>query len=289
MSVPAAFDYHPATSVNEAIALLQQYGDDAKLLAGGHSLIPTMKLRLAQPAHLIDISRISGLAYIHEESGAIAVGAMTTYRMIELSDVLQQHFPLLRDAASVIGDQQVRNRGTIGGSIAHSDPAADMPGVVLALKADIMVQGPSGVRTIKADDFFLDLFATTLQPDEIVTEIRFAIPPARTGSSYKKLENKASHYAVVGCAAVVTLDTDGTCSSASVVITGASVKPTRASAVESALVGKKLDESTAADAASHAADGLEVVEDLHGSKNYRAQMAAVMTRRSILAAAERAS
>lgn len=289
MSVPAAFDYHPATSVNEAIALLQQYGEDAKLLAGGHSLIPTMKLRLAQPGHIIDLGRISGLAYIREENGAVAVGAMTTYRMIEISDVLQQHFPILRDAASVIGDQQVRNRGTIGGSIAHSDPAADMPGVVLALKADIMVQGPSNVRTIKADDFFLDLFATTLQPDEIITEIRFAIPPAHTGSSYKKLENKASHYAVVGCAAVVTLNTDGTCSSASVVITGASVKPTRASAVESALVGKRLDEATAADAASHAADGLELVEDLHGSKNYRAQMAAVMARRAILAAVARAS
>ena len=289
MSVPAAFDYHPATSVNEAIALLQQYGDDAKLLAGGHSLIPTMKLRLAQPGHIIDIGHISGLAYIREEDGAVAVGAMTTYRMIEVSDVLQQHFPLLRDAASVIGDQQVRNRGTIGGSIAHSDPAADMPGVVLALKADIMVQGPSNVRTIKADDFFMDLFATALQPDEIITEIRFALPSPRTGSSYKKLENKASHYAVVGCAAVVTLDTDGTCSSASVVITGASVKPTRATAVESALVGKKLDEATAAEAASHAADGLELVEDLHGSKNYRAQMAAVLARRAILAAVARAS
>src|SRR5437764_5403268 len=166
MSVPAAFDYHPATSVNEAIALLQQYGDDAKLLAGGHSLIPTMKLRLAQPAHLIDIGQIDGLAYIREESGAVAVGALTTYRTIELSDVLWQHFPLLRDGASVIGDQQVRNRGTIGGSVAHSDPAADMPGIVLALKADIMVQGPTGVRTIKADDFCMDLFATTLQPDE---------------------------------------------------------------------------------------------------------------------------
>jgi len=152
-----------------------------------------------------------------------------------------------------------------------------------------MVQGPSNVRTIKADDFFQDLFATALQPDEIVTEIRFAIPPARTGSSYKKLENKASHYAVVGCAAVVTLDTDGTCSSASVVITGASVKPTRASAVEVALVGKQLNEATVADAAGHAADGLELVEDLHGSKAYRAQMATVMARRAILAAAERAS
>src|SRR5436305_12173251 len=133
MSIPAAFDYHPAKTVDEALALLQQYSDDAKLLAGGHSLLPLMKLRLAQPGHLIDIGRIDGLAYIREESGAVAVGALTTYRTIELSDVLWQHFPLLRDAASVIGDQQVRNRGTIGGSVAHSDPAADTPGVVWAL------------------------------------------------------------------------------------------------------------------------------------------------------------
>jgi carbon-monoxide dehydrogenase medium subunit len=288
MSIPAAFDYHPATSVNEAIALLQQYGDDAKLLAGGHSLLPTMKLRLAQPGHLIDLGRISGLSYIREEDGAVAVGAMTTYTTIARSDVIRQHFALLPEGVEQIGDQQVRNRGTIGGSVAHSDPAADLPGIVLALKADILVQGTSGVRTIRADDFFLGLFETALQPGELITEIRFAIPAARTGSAYTKLPNKASHYAVVGCAAVVTLDTDGTCTSASVVITGASVKPTRASGVEAGLIGKKLDEATVANAASQAADGLELVEDIHGSKAYRAQMAAVFAKRAILKAAERA-
>jgi len=288
MSVPAAFDYHPATSVDEAIALLQQYGDEAKLLAGGHSLLPTMKLRLAQPGHIIDLGRISGLSYIREEDGAIAVGAMTKYVTIERSDVLKRYFALLPEGTAEIGDQQVRNLGTIGGSIAHSDPAADMPGIVLALKADILAQGPNGVRTIKADDFFMDLFQTALQPDEVITEIRFAKPPAHSGSAYTKLPNKASHYAVVGCAAVVSLDNDGTCTSASVVITGASVKPTRASGVEAALVGKKLDEATIADAASHAADGLELVSDIHGSKDYRAQMATVMARRAITTAAERA-
>ncbi len=288
MSVPAAFDYHPATSVDEAIALLQQYGDEAKLLAGGHSLLPTMKLRLAQPGHIIDLGRISGLSYIREEDGAVAVGAMTKYVTIERSDVLKRYFALLPEGTAEIGDQQVRNLGTIGGSVAHSDPAADMPGIVLALKADILAQGPNGVRTIKADDFFMDLFQTALQPDEVITEIRFAKPPAHTGSAYTKLPNKASHYAVVGCAAVVSLDNDGTCTSASVVITGASVKPTRASSVEAALVGKKLDEATIADAASHAADGLELVSDIHGSKDYRAQMAIVMARRVITAAAERA-
>ena len=288
MSVPAAFDYHVAKSVDEAIALMQQYGDDAKFLAGGHSLLPTMKLRLAQPAHLIDLGRIQGLSYIREEDGAVAVGAMTTYVTIGNSDVIRQNFPILPEAISSIGDQQVRNRGTIGGSVAHSDPAADLPGVVLALKADILVQGANGIRTIKADDFFQDLFQTALEPGEVITEIRFARPAARTGSAYEKLPNKASHYAVVGCAAVVTLDTDGTCTSASVVITGASVKPTRASAVEAALVGKKLDAATIAAATSNAADGMELVGDIHGSKEYRAQMAGVMAKRAIARAAERA-
>ncbi len=288
MSVPAAFDYHPATSVDEAIALLQQYGDDAKLLAGGHSLLPTMKLRLAQPAHLIDLGKISGLSYIRDDGGAVAVGAMTTYATVARSDLVKQYFALLPEGVVQIGDPQVRNRGTVGGSVAHSDPAADTPGMVLALKADIVVRGPGGARSIRADDFFMDLFQTALKPNEVVTEIRFAKPPAHTGSAYTKLANKASHYAVVGCAAVVTLGGDGTCTSASVVITGASVKPSRARNVEAALVGKKLDEATIADAASHAADGLELVSDIHGSKEYRGQMAAVFARRAITKAAERA-
>ncbi len=288
MSVPAAFDYHAAKSVDEAIALLAQYGDDAKLLAGGHSLIPTMKLRLAQPEHIIDLGKISGLSYIREDNGAIAVGAMTTYSMIEHADLLSRHFPMLREGTALIGDQQVRNRGTIGGSVAHSDPAADMPAMVLALKAHLLVQGPNGTRTIMADDFFTGMMATALQPNEILTEIRFHLPPARTGSAYTKLANKASHYAVVGCAAVVSLDNDGTCTSATVAITGASVMPTRAKAVEAVLVGKKLDEATVAEAASHAAEGLELVGDLHGSKEYRAQMTAVLAKRAILKAAERA-
>src|SRR5436305_2617247 len=287
MSLPAAFDYHPAKTVDEALALLQQYGDEAKLLAGGHSLLPTMKLRLAQPGHLIDLGRISGLSYVREENGAVAVGAMTTYTVLAQSDLIRKHFPILIEGIAVIGDPQVRNRGTIGGSIAHSDPAADMPGMVLALKADILVQSAQGVRTIKADDFFTGMFETALQPNEIVTEIRFPIPSGRTGSAYIKLENKASHYAVAGCAAVVSLDTDGTCTSASVVITGAAVKPTRASTVESTLVGKKLDEVTVAGAATHAVEGLELVEDIHGSKAYRSQMAVVIARRAILSAAQR--
>jgi len=288
MSVPAPFDYHPAQTVDEAIALLQQYGDEAKVLAGGHSLIPAMKLRLSQPGHLVDIGRISGLSYIREEQGVVAVGSLTTYTQIESSDVLKRDFSIIPECASVIADQQVRNRGTIGGSIAHSDPASDMPGVVLALRGEIVAQGPNGKRTIKADDFFVGMFTTALEPDEILLEIRFTVPPARTGSAYEKLANKASHYAVAGAAAVVTLDSDGTCTSAGVAITGAAIQTTRASTVEAALVGKKLDEATVAEAASHATDGLELVADIHGSQEYRRQMTAVITRRAILRALERA-
>ncbi len=289
MSIPAPFDYHPVKTVDEAISLLQEYSDDAKILAGGHSLLPAMKLRLSQPGHLIDIRGIDGLSYIREEGNEIAVGAVTPYIQILRSDLLKRHFVALTEAAEDLGDQQVRNRGTLGGSLAHSDPAGDMPAVVLALKANVVVQGPNGKRTIQADDFFVDTFLTALEPDEVLTEIRFKIPPARTGTAYMKLENKASHYALTGCAAMITLDTDGTCTAASVAITGASTKTTRAGTVEAELLGKKLDETTVAAAAQHAAEGLELVEDIHGSKAYRAQMTIVMARRAILRTAEHAS
>ncbi len=288
MSIPAPFDYHPVQTVDEAIALLKEYGDEAKVLAGGHSLLPTMKLRLSQPSHLIDIGRISGLSYIREEGDAIAVGALTTYASMARSELLRHHFAALADAASVIGDQQVRNRGTLGGSAAHSDPAGDMPAIILALKAHIVVQSANGTRTIQADEFFIDTFTTALEPDEILTELRFKVLPAHTGTAYMKLENKASHYAVTGCAAVISLYDDGTCAAASVTITGASTKTVRANAVESALVGKKLDETSIAEAAQHATDGLELVEDIHGSKAYRGQMTVVLAKRAILKAVQRA-
>ena len=288
MSIPAPFDYHPVQTVDEAISLLREYGDEAKVLAGGHSLLPTMKLRLSQPSHIIDIGRINGLSYIREEGDVIAVGALTTYTSIARSELLKRHFAALADAASVIGDQQVRNRGTLGGSAAHSDPAGDMPAIILALKADIVAQGPNGKRTIAADDFFVDTFTTALEPDEILTELRFKILPARTGTAYMKLENKASHYAVTGCAAVITLDENGACSAASVTITGASTKTVRASGVENALVGKKLDEASIAEAAQHATGGLDLVEDIHGSKAYRGQMTVVLAKRAILKAVGRA-
>ena len=288
MSVPAAFDYHTATTVEEAIALLQQYGDEAKILAGGHSLIPAMKLRLSQPSHLVDIGKITTLSYIRDEKDYIAIGAMTTYTTIIRSDLLRQRLIILSETAEHLGDQQVRNRGTLGGSIAHSDPAGDMPGVILALKADIVLKGANGERVVKADDFFIGTFETALAPDEILTEIRIPAPPAHTGTAYMKLENKASHYSLTGCAAVITLDDAGTCQAASLAITGAASQTTRASAVESALTGKKLDEAVITEAASHAAEGLDLVSDIHGSEEYRRQMTIVMARRAIMKALERA-
>lgn len=288
MSVPAVFDYHPAKTIEEAIALLQQYGDDAKVLAGGHSLIPAMKLRLSQPGHLVDIGRVDGLSYIREEGNAVVVGALTTYTTLGRSELLARYYPIIPEAVDLIADQQVRNRGTIGGSISHADPAGDLPAVVLALKAEIVAQGPKGTRTVPIDDFLVSTFTTALEPDEIVTAIRFPLPAAHTGSAYEKLANRASHYAIVGCAAVITLDGDGTCTSASVAITGAATEITRASAVEAALVGKKLDEAALAAAATHAPEGLEFISDIHGSEAYRRQMASVITRRTLTRALERA-
>jgi carbon-monoxide dehydrogenase medium subunit len=289
MSVPAVFDYHPAKTIEEAIALLQQYGDDAKVLSGGHSLIPAMKLRLSQPGHLVDIGRVDGLSYVREEGNAVVVGALTTYTTMAGSDLLAHHFAAIPEAINLIADQQVRNRGTIGGCLAHADPAGDLPAVVLALKAEIVAQGPKGTRTVPIDDFLVSTFTTALEPDEIVTAVRFPLPPAKTGSAYEKLANRASHYAVVGCAAVVTLGGDGTCTSASVAISGAATEIARADAVEAALVGKKLDEATIAEAATHAPEGLELISDIHGSEAYRRQMSSVIARRAITRALERAS
>jgi aerobic carbon-monoxide dehydrogenase medium subunit len=286
MSIPAPFDYYTATTVDEAIGMLQRYGDAAKVLAGGHSLIPAMKLRLLEPERLVDIGRIGGLCYIREQEDAVAVGTLTTHAQIERSDLLRMRLGVLPVCAALIGDQQVRNRGTIGGSIAYADPASDMPAVVLALKGEMVVQGPNGQRIIKADDFFTGPFATALEPNEILIEVVFALPTVFTVSAYDKLANKAAHAAVAGCAANIALGGDGTCTAASVAITGAAMQITRARTVEAALVGKRLDQASVAEAAGHAADGLELVGDIHGSKEYRRQMTSVVTRRAILRALE---
>jgi carbon-monoxide dehydrogenase medium subunit len=284
--IAAQFDYVRANTLDEALALLAQ-NEDAKILAGGHSLIPAMKLRLAQPPLLIDLGRIKDLSYIREEGGQIRIGAMTTHYEIESSDLLQKICPLLPECAGHIGDVQVRNKGTIGGSLAHSDPAGDWPAAIIALNADLIATSKKGDRTIEAGDFFVDLLTTALETGEILREIRISKPQARTGQAYVKMHHPASGFAVVGVAASLTIDADGTCQNVSIGITGVSSKAYRPSAVESALTGAKLNEQTIANAAAHAADGVEANGDLFASADYRKHLAAVYTKRAIAAAAQR--
>ena len=287
--IPAQFDYQAPTTIEEALSLLSANADDAKLLAGGHSLIPAMKLRLAQPALLVDLARIKDLSYIREEANSILIGAMTTHYDIESSSLLKRICPLLPECASHIGDVQVRNKGTIGGSIAHSDPAGDWPAAIIALNAEMVTVGKNGERTIKADDFFVDFLTTALEPGEILRQIRIPKPAGRFGHAYQKVRHPASGFAVVGVAVALNLKTDNSCETAGVGITGVAAKAYRASNVEKALINKQIDESVAADAATHACDGVEINADLYASAEYRKHLAQVHARRAIQAAFARAS
>jgi aerobic carbon-monoxide dehydrogenase medium subunit len=284
--IPAQFDYLAPATLNEALSLLAEHQDDAKILAGGHSLIPAMKLRLAMPQMLIDIGRIKDLAYITEEGAQIRIGAMTTHFQIESSARLKDICHILPDAASTIGDVQVRNKGTIGGSLAHADPAADWPAVMIALKAEIVVVNGNGERVISADDFFVDMLTTALEPGEILREIRINAPAGNYGQAYVKAAQPASGFAVVGVAAHIVRDANGDCESASLGVTGVASKAYRASGVESALLGTSLDDQAIANAASHAADGVDLNGDLYASADYRRHLVQVYARRAIAAASK---
>ena len=285
--IPAQFDYQAPKTLDEAISLLAQHPDDAKILAGGHSLIPAMKLRLAQPALLVDIGRIKDLSYIREDGNQILIGATTTHYQIESSDLLREICPLLPDCAWQIGDVQVRNKGTIGGSLAHADPAGDWPAAIIALRGNLVVAGKDGERVIAADDFFVDLLTTALQPGEILREIRIEKPQGHPGQAYQKVPHPASGFAVVGVAVILSIGGAGICESIGVGITGVASTPYRATGVESALVNKKLDGETIAEAASHASDGVDANSDLHASADYRLHLAQVHTRRAISTAYSR--
>lgn len=284
--IAANFEYHRPSSLTEALSLLSAHADDAKILAGGHSLVPVMKLRLAQPKHLIDISRIKDLRHIREDSDTIVIGAMATHHDIESSELLKKKLPLLPETALEIGDVQVRNKGTFGGALAHADPAADWPASVLALEAEIVAQGPGGRRTIKADDFFVGMLTSALQPNEILTEIRVPVPTGRTGMAYEKFAQKASGFAIAGVAAVITTDGKGNCLRARIGVTGISAKAYRAEAVERALEGRKLDDRAIEQAAGHAADGQDPMGDIHASAEFRAHLAKVNAQRAIAKAAK---
>jgi aerobic carbon-monoxide dehydrogenase medium subunit len=285
--IPAPFDYEAPSTIEDALMLLAQDPDSAKVLAGGHSLLPAMKLRLAQPALLVDIARIKGLSYIREEGDRILIGATTTHYQIESSELLKNVCPLLPECAASIGDVQVRNRGTIGGSLAHSDPAGDWPAAAIALGAELVAIGPGGERIIRADDFFVDLLTTALLPGEILREIRINKPQGRVGQSYQKVRHPASGFAVVGIAVNLKLASDGSCEAAGIGVTGVGAKAYRAVAVEAALVGKIVDEQTITDASSHVCDGLDPNSDLYASGEYRCHLAQVHLRRAVRAALAR--
>jgi aerobic carbon-monoxide dehydrogenase medium subunit len=276
--IPLAFDYEVAESVDHAVELLGQHGEDAKLLAGGHSLLPIMKLRLAAPSVLVDLGRIEELKHVRDEGDHIAIGAMTRHADVERDQLLQEQCGLLAYTASLVGDPQVRHRGTIGGSISHGDAASDLPSALLVLEGTFVITGPSGERTVAAGDFFKDYLETDLAPDEVLTEIRVPKLAPNAGWSYKKFNRRAQDWAVVGAAAVVERS-NGTISSARIALTNMGSTPVRATAAEGTLSG--ADASSVAEATSNADEGTSPASDIAASSEYRRHLARVLSRRAV--------
>lgn len=286
--IPPIFDYLRPKTVPEAIALLQQYGDDAKILSGGQSLIPMMKLRLARPAYLIDINRIAGLSYVKEEAGHLKIGGLTREAELESSPLIRSKYPIILDTARVIADPQVRNMATVAGNLAHGDPANDHPATMLALGAKVVATGPSGARVIPIGDFFVSLFTTALQPNEIVTEIQIPVPPARSGGSYFKLERKVGDFATAAVAAQITLGAGGVCQQVGIGLTNVGPTPIKATKAEDFLRGKKPDEATLRQAAQLAADAAQPSADLRGPVEYKTGLVKELAFRALSRAVERA-
>ena len=278
--IPEAFEYHRPASVDEALSLLGEHGDDARLLAGGHSLLPAMKLRLSAPGHLIDVGQIDELQQISTAGDDVVIGAGATHHDIESSDVVNEKAPLLAQAAASIGDVQVRNMGTIGGSLAHADPAADYPAAVLAANARVRVRGPGGEREIAASFFFVELYMTSLAPDEIILDVRVPSQGAGTGSSYAKFPHPASRFAVCGCAASVTKN-GGSCSDVRVGFTGIANAAFRDLGVEEAMNGSSGDSEAISAAAANAAAGVELLSDSFAGEEYRRHLASVLAMKAL--------
>ena len=285
--IPPSFDYHLPNSVNDAISMLKKYGSEAKILSGGMSLIPLMKLRLAEPAHLIDINRISGLDYIKESDGFLRIGALAREVDLEKSELVRSKYPLLLDTTLVIADPLVRNRATIGGNLAHGDPANDHPATMLALEAEIVVVGSQGERKIPVTSFFTDLFTTSLSSGEILTEIRIPIPPPGSGGAYFKLERKVGDFATAGVAAQLTVGKDDVCERAGIGLTNVGLTPVKARRAEEALRGKKIDGESIKRAAQLADQESEPTADLRGSQEYKRDLVRVLAIRALDRALER--
>ena len=286
--IPSAFDYHAPGTLDEAVALLERLGDEAKVLSGGQSLLPLLKLRLGDAGHLVDIGRIPGLAGITEADGYLRLGGATREADLERSDLIREKYPILLDTTSVIADPLVRNRATVGGNLAHGDPANDQPATMLALNAAVVARGPGGERTIPITDFFVGLFTTALGPAEILTEIRIPIPPPRSGGAYVKLERKVGDFATAATAAQVTLGEGGEIARAGIGLTNAGPTPIKATAAEQALVGRQPDAEAIAEAARLAADAASPSADRRGSVEYKRDMARVLTGRAVTLAVQRA-
>ncbi len=285
--IPPKFEYFAPTTLYEALTLLHQYGSEAKLLSGGQSLIPLMKLRLAAPAYLIDINRIPGCDDLQERNGFLSIGALTREADLERSELVRAKYPIVYDTARVIGDPLVRNLATIGGNLAHADPANDHPATMLALEAEIVATGPEGERTIPATEFFTDFFTTALCPEEILTAIRIPAPAAGSGGAYVKLQRKVGDFAVVGVAAQVTIDAAGICTRAGIGLTNVGPTPLKVYPAEAFLQGKRLDQDSLKQAAQLAAEAARPEADLRGSIEYKRDMVQVLTTRALTRALER--
>ena len=285
--IPPSFDYHAPKTIPEAVGLLGRFGEEAKVLSGGQSLLPLLKLRLARPAHLVDIGRIAGLDYLKEEGGFLKIGALVREAELEASPLVRSKYPILADTAAVIADPLVRNLATVAGNLAHGDPANDHPATMLALGAEVAVTGPKGQRTIPVAQFFTGLFTTALAPDEILTEIRIPTPPAGSGGAYVKLERKVGDFSTAGAAAQLTLK-GGAVERAGIGLTNVAPTPLIAQDAEKFLTGKKPEEATLAEAARLAAAATRPSADRRGSVEYKKEMARVLTLRALRKAVQRA-
>jgi CO/xanthine dehydrogenase FAD-binding subunit len=284
---PAAFDYHRPTGAPEALRLLAELGDDAKVLAGGQSLVPLMNFRLARPAHLVDLNRVAELSYLRLEQDTLRIGAMTRQRQVERSDVAAG-WPLLTEAIRLIGHTQIRNRGTVGGSLSHADPAAELPAVMTALDASFVLRSSRGERTLRAGDFFLGAYTTALEPDELLVEIQIPPVPARTGMAFQEISNRHGDFALVGVGAILTLNDAGAIGAAALAFTGAGESPIRSAKAESLLIGQRPTVELFREAAAITATELDPVTDIHATADYRTKVGAVIARRALHQAAQRA-
>ena len=285
--IPAAFNYFAPSSLEEALDLLEELGDEAKILAGGHSLLPMMKLRFAEPESLIDINNIPGLAYIKEEDGFLKIGALTREADLDHSDLIREKYPIFTDASKLIADPQVRNMGTVGGNIAHGDAANDHPAVMLALRAEVVITGKEGERTVPIDEFFMGFYMTAVDENEILTELRMPIPAPRTGNAYHKLERKVGDYATAGVAVQLSVDEDGTCTYAGIGLTNVNPVPLRAERSEEVLLGSKLTDDVIAQAAQFASEDCNPSDDLRGDEEFKRAMVGVLVKRMIKKAKSR--